>query len=45
MRNLPECFFLYVPTPVINFKDCVQLNLVSVMDFIYNSKVLWNKLN
>ena len=35
MRNLPECFFLYVLTPIIDFKDSVQLSLVSVIDFTY----------
>ncbi len=40
MRNLPECFFLYVPPPIIDFKDSVQTSLVSVIDFIYYCSIL-----
>ena len=43
MRNLPECFFLYVPTPIIDFKDSVQLSLVSVIDFTYCSVMVFKK--
>jgi hypothetical protein len=33
MRNLPECFFYMSRPPIIDFKDSVQLSLVSVIDF------------